>query len=72
MIGVAAVLGTTFTGQADDIRGINDLLVATKNDRGLDVPLCWNVKSGCGLSATTGSLRRCSGCHSRVLTTYAR
>src|SRR5437762_1399873 len=34
-IGVAAVLGTTFTGHADDIRGINDLLVAMKNDRGL-------------------------------------
>ena len=26
-IGVAAVLGTTFTGHADDIRGINDMLV---------------------------------------------
>ena len=38
-IGVAAVLGTTFTGHADDIRGINDLLVGLKHDRGLDVPL---------------------------------
>src|SRR5436190_1369062 len=38
-IGVAAVLGTTFTGHADDIRGINALLVAMKNDRGVDVPL---------------------------------
>ena len=33
-IGVAAVLGTTFTGHADDIRGINDLLVALKRERG--------------------------------------
>ena len=32
-IGVAAVLGTTFTGHADDIRGINDLLVGLKHDR---------------------------------------
>src|SRR5438067_3263462 len=38
-IGVAAVLGTTFTGHADDIRGINDFLVGLKRDRGLDVPL---------------------------------
>ncbi len=35
-IGVAAVLGTTFTGHMDDISGINALLVETKNDR-LDV-----------------------------------
>jgi glutamate decarboxylase len=45
-IGVAAVLGTTFTGHADDIRGINDLLVAIKNDRGLDVPLHIDAASG--------------------------
>ncbi len=38
-IGVAAVLGTTFTGHADDIRGINDLLVRLRDERGLDVPL---------------------------------
>ena len=37
-IGVAAVLGTTFTGHADDIVGINDLLVRLKEERGLDVP----------------------------------
>ena len=45
-IGVAAVLGTTFTGHADDIRGINDLLVALKHDRGLDVPLHVDAASG--------------------------
>ena len=33
-IGVAAVLGTTFTGHKDDIVGINDLLVRIKNERG--------------------------------------
>ena len=33
-IGVAAVLGTTFTGHADDIIGINDLLVKIKEDEG--------------------------------------
>ena len=33
-IGVAAVLGTTFTGHADDIVGINDLLVSLKDERG--------------------------------------
>jgi len=45
-IGVAAVLGTTFTGHADDIHGINDLLVALKNDRGLDVPMHVDGASG--------------------------
>ena len=45
-IGVAAVLGTTFTGHADDIRGINDLLVGIKHDRGLDVPLHVDAASG--------------------------
>jgi glutamate decarboxylase len=45
-IGVAAVLGTTFTGHADDIRGINDLLVGLKNDQGLDVPLHVDAASG--------------------------
>ena len=38
-IGVAAVLGTTFTGHADDIVGIDKLLVDLKGEKGLDVPL---------------------------------
>jgi glutamate decarboxylase len=45
-IGVAAVLGTTFTGHADDIQGINDHLVALKHERGLDVPLHVDAASG--------------------------
>ena len=45
-IGVAAVLGTTFTGHADDIEGINALLVGLKGDRGLDVPLHVDAASG--------------------------
>jgi len=45
-IGVAAVLGTTFTGHSDDIRGINAMLVGLKNDRGLDVPLHVDAASG--------------------------
>ena len=45
-IGVAAVLGTTFTGHSDDIVGINDLLVRLKNERGLDVPLHVDGASG--------------------------
>ena len=38
-IGVAAVLGTTFTGHADEITGINDLLVQVKEEKGMDIPL---------------------------------
>jgi glutamate decarboxylase len=45
-IGVAAVLGTTFTGHADDIRGINAFLVGLKHDKGLDVPLHVDAASG--------------------------
>jgi glutamate decarboxylase len=45
-IGVAAVLGTTFTGHADDIRGINDYLVGLKHAHGLDVPLHVDAASG--------------------------
>ena len=37
-IGVAAVLGTTFTGHADDIVGINDLLVAPARRQGARRP----------------------------------
>ena len=45
-IGVAAVLGTTFTGHADDIVGINDLLTRLEEERGLDVPLHVDAASG--------------------------
>jgi glutamate decarboxylase len=45
-IGVAAVLGTTFTGHADDITGINDLLLQIKKERGLDVPMHVDGASG--------------------------
>lgn len=45
-IGVAAVLGTTFTGHRDDIVGINDLLVRIRSERGLDVPLHVDAASG--------------------------
>jgi glutamate decarboxylase len=45
-IGVAAVLGTTFTGHSDDIVAINDLLVGLKNEKGLDVPLHVDAASG--------------------------
>jgi glutamate decarboxylase len=45
-IGVAAVLGTTFTGHADDIRGINKLLLDLKSEKGLDVPMHVDAASG--------------------------
>ncbi len=45
-IGVAAVLGTTFTGHADDIVGINALLAQIKDERGLDVPMHVDAASG--------------------------
>jgi glutamate decarboxylase len=45
-IGVAAVLGTTFTGHKDDIVGINNLLLDIKSRRGLDIPLHIDGASG--------------------------
>ena len=45
-IGVAAVVGTTFTGHADDVIGINDHLVALREEKGLDVPLHIDGASG--------------------------
>jgi glutamate decarboxylase len=45
-IGVAAVLGTTFTGHSDDIVGINKLLLEIKKERELDVPLHDDAASG--------------------------
>ena len=45
-IGVAAVIGTTFTGHADDVVGINDLLVELRDKNGLDVPLHIDGASG--------------------------
>ena len=45
-IGVAAVLGTTFTGHTDDIVGINELLVRLKDEKGLDIPMHVDAASG--------------------------
>jgi glutamate decarboxylase len=45
-IGVAAVLGTTLTGHADDIGGINDMLAGMRESKGLDVPLHVDAASG--------------------------
>jgi glutamate decarboxylase len=45
-IGVAAVVGTTFTGHADDVVGINELLVELKEKQGIDVPLHIDGASG--------------------------
>jgi glutamate decarboxylase len=45
-IGVAAVLGTTFTGQSDDIPGINALLAGIESSKGLHVPLHVDAASG--------------------------
>jgi glutamate decarboxylase len=45
-IGVAAVVGTTFTGHADDVVGINDFLLELKEKKGLDVPLHIDGASG--------------------------
>jgi glutamate decarboxylase len=43
---VGAVLGTTFTGQADPIKEINDLLLELKEEKGLDVPIHVDAASG--------------------------
>ena len=43
---VTAILGTTFTGQNDPIREINDLLIRVKQEKGWDIPLHVDGASG--------------------------
>ncbi len=45
-IAVAGVLGTTFTGQMDDLAGINELLARLEAERGWRVPLHVDAASG--------------------------
>ncbi len=45
-IAVAAVVGTTFTGEADDVVGIDELLREIHSDRGLDIPIHVDGASG--------------------------
>ena len=43
---VGTVAGTTYTGQADPIKDINELLVKVKRDRGWDIPIHIDGASG--------------------------
>jgi glutamate decarboxylase len=43
---VGAVLGTTFTGQMDPIKDINQLLLDIKKDKGWDIPIHVDAASG--------------------------
>jgi glutamate decarboxylase len=45
-IAVGAILGTTFTGQIDEIGQINDLLLRVKQQRGWDIPIHVDAASG--------------------------
>jgi glutamate decarboxylase len=45
-IAVGAVIGTTFTGQMDPIKEINDLLVNIKKTKGWDIPIHVDGASG--------------------------
>jgi glutamate decarboxylase len=45
-IGVVAVVGTTFTGECDDVAGIDALLGVLHRERDLDVPLHVDAASG--------------------------
>ncbi len=45
-IAVGAVIGTTFTGQADPIKEINDMLLNIKDDKGWDIPIHVDGASG--------------------------
>jgi glutamate decarboxylase len=45
-IGVVAVVGTTFTGECDDVAGIDEMLRRLRSERGLDVPMHVDAASG--------------------------
>lgn len=43
---VGAIVGTTFTGQADPVKEINDYLLSVKESKGLDIPIHVDGASG--------------------------
>jgi len=43
---VGAILGTTFTGQADEVKQINTMLLKIKKDKGWDIPIHVDGASG--------------------------
>lgn len=43
---VGAIVGTTYTGQSDNIKAFNDLLVKIKNEKGWDIPIHVDGASG--------------------------
>lgn len=45
-VAVGCVIGTTFTGQLDDVRGINDYLLKLKAEKGWDIPIHCDGASG--------------------------
>ncbi|WOO43451.1 glutamate decarboxylase [Rubellicoccus peritrichatus] len=45
-IAVGCVVGTTFTGQLDDVKGVNELLLKIKADKGWDIPIHVDGASG--------------------------
>ena len=45
-IGVVAVVGTTFTGECDDVAGLDALLGRLREEKGLDVPMHIDAASG--------------------------
>jgi glutamate decarboxylase len=45
-IAVGAILGTTFTGQVDEIAGIDELLRKVKAEKGWDIPIHVDAASG--------------------------
>jgi len=44
--GVFLILGTTLTGELEDIKGMNDRLLKLKSDKGLDIPIHVDGASG--------------------------
>lgn len=45
-IAVGAILGTTYSGQADPIQEINELLIKIKKEKGWDIPIHVDAASG--------------------------
>lgn len=45
-IGVVGVAGTTFTGECDDLEGLDKMLLSLKSEKGLDVPMHVDAASG--------------------------
>ena len=71
-IGVAAILGSTYTGEFDDIKLLNDKLTALNQERGLDVRIHVDGASGAFVGKGSESNKEIKGSSSSLMQSHCR